>query len=93
VVEAKEAADLGLITRICENPFEAAADMAQEIADKSPDAIAAGKQLLEGAWHGSSADGLNLEASLQKKILGQANQIEAVMATFENRPPAYKNRN
>ena len=93
VVEAKEAADLGLITRICENPFEAAADMAQEIADKSPDAIAAGKQLLEGAWHGSSVDGLNLEVRLQKKILGQANQIEAVMANFENRPPAYKNRN
>ncbi|MFC1876649.1 enoyl-CoA hydratase-related protein, partial [Thermodesulfobacteriota bacterium] len=61
-------AGLGLVTRICENPFEAAGDMAQEIADKSPDAIAAGKQLLEEAWHGSSVDGLDLEARLQKKI-------------------------
>ncbi len=92
VVAAEEAAELGLITRICENPLEAAADMAQEIANKSPDAIAAGKQLLEEAWHGSSGDGLDLEARLQKTLLGQANQIEAVMATFENRPPAYTNR-
>lgn len=92
VVGAEEAADLGLVTRICENPFEAAGDMAQEIADKSPDAITAGKKLLEEAWHGSSVDGLDLEARLQKKIIGQANQIEAVMANFEKRPPAYKNR-
>jgi len=93
VVEAEEAAKLGLITRICDNPLEEAVTMAQEIAGKSPDAIAAGKQLLEGAWHGSSVDGLDLEARLQKTIIGQANQIEAVMANFENRPPSYKNRN
>ncbi len=92
VVGAEEAASLGLVTRICENPFEAAADMAKEIAGKSPDAITAGKQLLEKAWHGSSVDGLDLEAHFQKKIIGQANQIETVMANFENRPPAYKNR-
>jgi enoyl-CoA hydratase/carnithine racemase len=33
------------------------------------------------------------DARLQKKILGQPNQIEAVMATRENRPPAYQDRN
>ena len=93
IVGAEEAAGLGLVTRICENPFQAATDMAQEIVGKSPDAIAAGKRLLEEAWHGSSVDGLDLEARLQKKIIGQANQLEAVMSTFENRPPAYKNRN
>ncbi len=93
VVEAQEAADLGLITKICEQPLEAAADMAQQIANKSPDAIAAGKRLLEEAWHGSSVEGLDLEAHLQKGLLGQANQIEAVMSTFEDRSPEYKDRN
>jgi len=92
VVAAEEAADLGLVTRICEDPFGDAAELAQEIAGKSPDAIAAGKRLLEEAWHGSPLDGLDLEARLQKKLLGQANQIEAVMATFEKRAPKYKNR-
>jgi len=92
VVAAEEAADLGLITRVCENPLAAAVNMAEEIVSKSPDAVAAGKRLLEEAWHGSSIEGLDLEASLQKQLLGQANQIEAVMATFENRSPEYKNR-
>jgi len=92
VVAAEEAADLGLITRVCENPLAAAVNMAEEIVSKSPDAVAAAKRLLEDAWHGSSIEGLDLEARLQKKLLGQGNQIEAVMATFENRSPEYKNR-
>ena len=92
IVEAEEAADLGLVTRLCDDPVAAAFEMAAEIAGKSPDAITTGKKLLENAWHGSSEEGLDLEASLQKKIIGQENQVEAVMANFENRPPKFKNR-
>jgi enoyl-CoA hydratase/carnithine racemase len=92
VVDAAEAAELGLVTRLCDDPVAAALEMAAEIAGKSPDAITSGKQLLDNAWHGSSADGLELEAHLQKNIIGQDNQVEAVMANFENRPPKFKNR-
>jgi len=92
VVEAGEAADLGLVTRVCGDPLAEAMQMAQEIAGKSPDAIVAGKKLLEEAWHGDSADGLGLEADLQKKIIGKKNQIEAVMANFEKRAPDFADR-
>ena len=92
IVEADEAAELGLVTKLCDDPVAAALEMAAEIAGKSPDAIAAGKTLLENAWHGRSADGLGLEASLQKTIIMQENQMEAVMATFEKRPPRFKDR-
>lgn len=92
IVEAKEALELGLVTRTCEDPFAEAAAMAAEIANKSPDAISSAKKLLEESWHGSSADGLDLEANLQKAIIGQANQIEAVMANFEKRAPNFKDR-
>lgn len=92
VVEADEAAALGLVTRLCDDPLAAALEMAAEIAGKSPDAIAAGKKLLENAWHGSAAEGLALEASLQKEIIMQENQVEAVMANFEKRPPNFKDR-
>jgi enoyl-CoA hydratase/carnithine racemase len=92
VVEAAEAAELGLVTRLCDDPLAAALEMAAEIAGKSPDAIAAGKKLLENAWHGSSEEGLALEASLQKEIIMQENQVEAVMANFEKRPPKFKDR-
>ena len=92
IVEAAEAAELGLVTRLCDDPLAAALEMATEIAGKSPDAIAAGKKLLDDAWHGDSAEGLDLEASLQKKIIMQENQVEAVMANFEKRPPDFKDR-
>lgn len=92
VVGAAEAAELGLVTRVCDDPVAAALTLAAEIAGKSPDAIAAGKKLLDNAWHGGSAEGFDLEASQQKKIIGQENQMEAVMANFENRPPDFKDR-
>ena len=92
IVEAGEAARLGLVTRVCDDPLEEAKKMAAEIAGKSPHAIAAGKQLLEGAWHGSSEGGLKMEESLQRSLIGSPNQLEAVMANIENRAPEFQGR-
>lgn len=92
VLEAEEALRLGLITRICDNPLNEAEKMAREIAEKSPDAIAAGKQLLEKAWRGTTEEGLRLEATMQSGLIGSPNQVEAVMANFENRSPNFKSR-
>jgi len=92
IIDAKEAAQLGLITRICDNPLEEAQKLAKVIADKSPHAVAACKHLFEEAWHSSPADGLKLEEKLQRSLIGSPNNIEAVMANFEKRPPKYKDR-
>ncbi|MBU2645994.1 crotonase/enoyl-CoA hydratase family protein, partial [bacterium] len=40
IVEAVEAAELGLVTRICADPLVEAETLARQIAEKSPDAIA-----------------------------------------------------
>ena len=64
--------------------------MAQEIASKSPDAIRSGKRLFEAVWHADERTGLELEASLQKALIGSENQKEAVMANFEKRAPEFK---
>ena len=92
IIDAEEAAQLGLVTRVCDNPLAEAQKMAREIAGKSPHAMAASKRLLEEAWHGPHADGLKLEETLQGPLLGSANQVEAVMANFENRPPKFQDR-
>jgi len=92
IIEAQEAAELGLVTRVCENPLEEAHRLAEEFAAKSPQAICAAKQLLETAWHGSAEEGLRLEASLQRSLMGTPNQIEAVAANFEKRTPRFKDR-
>lgn len=92
IVEAEEALRLGLITRICEDPLAEAGKMAREIAGKSPDAIAAGKQLWEKVCSRDAEEGLKLEEELQRTLIGGHNQIEAVKANFEKRPPVFKER-
>ena len=92
IVKAEEALRLGLITRICEDPLAEAEKIAREIAGKSPDAIAAGKQLWEKVGSCSVQEGLKLEEKLQRTLIGGHNQLEAVQANFEKRPPAFKQR-
>ncbi|MBI9082148.1 MAG: crotonase/enoyl-CoA hydratase family protein [Desulfobacterales bacterium] len=92
IVEAAEAAELGLVTRICEDPRGEAEKLAKVIAGKSPDAISRGKQLLEEAWRSGPEKGLLLEETLQRELIATPNQIEAVMANLEKRPPVFQDR-
>jgi enoyl-CoA hydratase/carnithine racemase len=92
IIDAKEAAHVGLITRVCDDPLKEAQELAKEIAGKSPHSVAACKHLFETAWHSSAADGLKLEEKLQRTLIGSPNNIEAVMANFEKRAPKYKDR-
>ena len=90
VLSGEDAKELGLVTRVADNPHAAAMALAREIAGKSPDAIRAGKKLYEDSWHADAGTGLALEASLQTGLIGQPNQVEAVMANFEKRTPEFK---
>lgn len=90
VVAAEEALALGLITRIADDPKAAALDLANELAARSPDATRRAKQLVDQAWVASAREGLALEAALQAEIIGGANQMEAVMANMEKRPPKFR---
>ena len=92
VVDAKTAAELGLITRVCDDPLAEALELAQTIAGKSPDAIAAGKRLLEDCWHAGTAEGLLREETLQRSVIGKPNQVESVLANFEKRAPKFMDR-
>ena len=55
-IGAEEALDLGLVTRISEDPAGDARTLAAEIASKSPHAIRSGKRLLNEAYTGRSED-------------------------------------
>ncbi len=89
IVSGSEAVQLGLATRVSAEPHTDATALAHEIASKSPDAIRAGKQLLNRAYEGSSADGLRLEEELQRSLVGKPNQVEAVQANLQKRPPQF----
>jgi enoyl-CoA hydratase/carnithine racemase len=89
ILSGTEAQALGLVTRTAADPLAAAMVLAREIAGKSPDAIRAGKQLLEATWHADPATGLALEQELQGHLIDGANQTEAVKANLENRTPVF----
>lgn len=89
IVSGVEAVDLGLATRVSENPYEEARRLAREIASKSPEAIRAGKKLLNASRLVSLKEGLKLEVDLQRAIIGQPNQVEAVQSNLEKRRPEF----
>ncbi|HLM30751.1 MAG TPA: crotonase/enoyl-CoA hydratase family protein [Solirubrobacterales bacterium] len=89
LVEAAEALELGLVTRIDDEPLRAATALATEIAGRSPDAIRRAKRLANETPKLSAADGLALEASLQRELLGSPNQLAAVQATLAKQPAEF----
>ena len=90
IVAAEEAREIGLVTRIADDPLAAARDAAAEIAAKNPDAIRRGKTMIEETWTMAPANALRREAELQAEIIGLPNQIEAVMANMQKRAPVFK---
>jgi enoyl-CoA hydratase/carnithine racemase len=89
VVSGTEAASLGLVTRVAEEPLAAARELAAEIASRSPDAVRRAKRLYEQSWTGADADTLALEAELQLELIGSPNQLAAVTAGFSKEPAQF----
>lgn len=88
-VSGLEAVELGLATRVADDPREEALALAAHIATRSPDAIRAGKKLLNASVLSTLEEGLKLEAKLQGSLIGSPNQIEAVRANMEKRAPRF----
>jgi enoyl-CoA hydratase/carnithine racemase len=89
-VSGTEAVELGLATKVSDDPLAEALETAKLIATKSPHAIRAGKTLLNDAPTMSRLDALKLETALQVGLLGTPNQMEAVQANMMKRPPSFK---
>jgi len=90
IVEADEALALGLVNKKVDDHLESAFELAELIASKSPDAIRAGKLLIEKSWHLPPKESMALEAEIQQQVMGKENQLEAVMANMQNRSPEFK---
>jgi len=89
IVSGREAVELGMATRVSEDPRLDALSMARDIAGRSPDAIRAGKHLLDQSALVDLDAGLRLEAELQAELIGSSNQVETVKANLENRRPNF----
>jgi enoyl-CoA hydratase/carnithine racemase len=88
-VSGAEGVALGLLTRLAEDPMAEAVALAQAIAARSPDAVRAAKRMMRDAPALDTAGAFRLETELQVPLLGSPNQMEAVMANMQKRPPKF----
>lgn len=88
-VNGPEAVEIGLATRMADDPHAAAMELARTIASKSPHAIRAGKRLVNETATEDYAAGFARERSEIGALIGTPNQVESVTAFFEKRPPVY----
>ncbi|MFF3574067.1 crotonase/enoyl-CoA hydratase family protein [Nocardia jiangxiensis] len=90
IVSGRDGETLGLVTRTTEDPLASALALAEEIAQKSPDAVRAAKRLYNKTWTGAdTAAALALETDLQRQLFGKPNQVAAVTAAVSKQLPTF----
>ncbi len=81
---------LGLVTRNSDDPLGSVLALADEIAQKSPDAVRAAKRLYDETWvSDDAAAALIRESELQVGLIGKPNQIAAVVAGMSGERPVF----
>jgi enoyl-CoA hydratase/carnithine racemase len=90
IVSGADALALGLVTRNSDDPLSEALELAEEIAQKSPDAVRAAKRLYDQTWvSDDTAGALQLESELQAGLIGKPNQLAAVVAGMSGEKPVF----
>ncbi|MET0903942.1 MAG: crotonase/enoyl-CoA hydratase family protein [Acidimicrobiales bacterium] len=89
MVSGEEAVQLGLATKVADDPRAAAFDLAADLVTKSPDALREGKRLLNLSGTRPLAEQLADERQTMGSLIGSPNQVEATMAYFEKRDPNF----
>ena len=74
IIDGREAHALGLVTHLADDPVARAEEIAAEMSAFSPDAVAAGKFLLQEAWDGSESEATAAERRWQRRLIGRSNQ-------------------
>ena len=78
VLSGVQARAAGLVTHVDSEPMALARHVAREIESRSPDAVAAGKFLLQDAWCASESKSLASERKWQRRVVGGKDQRLAV---------------
>lgn len=92
VLNGNEAKELGLATKVSQDPLKEAWQLTEQLSTRSPDALSAIKQLFNETWKSSDRVTLDLETKLQRKVLARWNQIAATSQAFLDSPLSYRKR-
>ncbi len=89
MVDGREAYELGLVTRLSDNPYDDAMALAREIAGRSPGAVRGSKALFNRMFVEGAAEQFAEERRLIGEQIGTPNQIEAITSNMERRAPNF----
>ncbi|GAA3830110.1 crotonase/enoyl-CoA hydratase family protein [Nocardioides panacisoli] len=89
VIDGSRAADLGLVTRLSNDPLAEAQRMAEQLANRSPDALGAAKRLYNDTWNASARRTFARERLEQAFLLVARNTKAAREAAFTKSEPVY----
>jgi enoyl-CoA hydratase/carnithine racemase len=92
MVGGEEAVRIGLATRLADDARKEALALAAELTTKNPNALRGAKALLNQSGSVSVHEQFLNETATISTLIGTPNQVEAVMAFFEKRPPAFAER-
>lgn len=84
-----DAAEMGFVSHVGDEPLAAAMALARLIVNKNPHAIRAAKSLFNTNADSDYAAILRNESIVQQGLLRTPNQIEQVMAEMQKRPPNF----
>lgn len=73
IISGTKAKALNLVTHVADDPLAAARALAEEIATRSPDSVAAGKFLFQDAYGTDEYGALRAERVWQRRLMGYAN--------------------
>jgi enoyl-CoA hydratase/carnithine racemase len=89
MVSGEEAVAMGLATQLSDDPRRDALALAASLAASNPQAIRAAKRLLNQSGLVSQEQQFQDESRVMGGLIGSPNQVEAVTAFFEKRPPVF----
>lgn len=92
IFSGTEAKAMGLVTHVSKEPLAHALSIIEEMAVRSPDAVGAGKFLLQGAWRRGEGAALRLERLWQRRVMGNANQRISVERNQQKKEIPFKER-
>lgn len=85
----EQAGDYGFATLVDANPHARATALAEDIANRHPQAQRAAKRLFNRYLETGTDEILMAESIEQQALIGTKNQIEAVLSQMEKRPAVY----
>lgn len=91
-LNGNEAKAIGLVTHVSREPLAHALSIIEEMNVRSPDAVGAGKFLLQQAWRRSERMALRLERLWQRRMMGGANQRISVARNQQKKEIPFKER-